>query len=63
MPDVGSVGLENLTTSNATLVVAGSNARAVMEKIAEADLDDGSFPWLTGRTPRARALRQADDSD
>ncbi|MDE0172236.1 MAG: FAD-dependent oxidoreductase [Defluviicoccus sp.] len=49
LPADGSVRLDNLTTSHATLVVAGPNARAVMAKIAEADLDTESFPWLTGR--------------
>ena len=57
LPADASVRLDNLTTSHATLVVAGPNARAVMSKIAEADLDNDAFPWLTGqRDPRgARA--------
>ena len=49
LPADGSVRLDNLTTSHATLVVAGPNSRAVMSKITEADLDNDSFGWLTGR--------------
>ena len=49
LPADGSVRLDNLTTSHATLVVAGPNSRAVMSKITEADLDNESFGWLTGR--------------
>jgi len=49
LPGDGSVRLDNLTTSHATLVVAGPNARAVLSKITEADLDNGAFPWLTGQ--------------
>ena len=49
LPADGSVRLENLTTSHATLVVAGPNARAVLSKITDADLDSSAFPWLTGQ--------------
>ena len=49
LPDDGSVRLENLTTSHGTLVIAGPNARAVLSRITEADLDNDSFKWLTGR--------------
>ena len=49
LPADGGVRLDNLTTSHATLVVAGPRARDVMSKITEADLYTGSFPWLTGQ--------------
>ncbi len=49
LPADNSVRLDNLTTSHATLVVAGPNSRAVLSKITEADLDNSSFKWLTGQ--------------
>ncbi len=44
-----SVQIENLTTQHATLVVAGPNSRAVLQKLTEADLSNSAFPWLSAR--------------
>jgi len=49
MPRDGSVTLQELTTSHATLVVAGPNARKVLQKITEEDLSGENFPWLSAR--------------
>ncbi len=49
LPNDQSVQLENLTTSYATLVVAGPNSRAVLQKVTKADLSTESFPWLTAQ--------------
>lgn len=44
-----SVQLENITTSYATLVVAGPNSRKILQKITDADLSNDSFKWLTAQ--------------
>jgi dimethylglycine dehydrogenase len=49
LPEDGSVRLENLTTSIAVLVLAGPNARAVLQCLTDADLSNDSFKWLTGQ--------------
>jgi len=48
-PVDGSVVLENLTTSHATLVIAGPKARDVLAKVTATDLSNDSFKWLTGK--------------
>ena len=49
MPRDGSVTIRDLTTSHATLVVAGPNSRAVLQKITDADLANEHFKWLSCR--------------
>ena len=44
-----SVQVENLTTSYATLVVAGPNSRKVLQKLTQTDLSSEAFPWLTAQ--------------
>src|SRR5262249_8581592 len=44
------------------LVVAGPRSRELLQKLTDADLSDGNFPWLTGKfinvgVAQARALR------
>ena len=50
LPEDESVRLENLTTSHATLVVAGPNSRKVLQKITDTDLSNESFRWLTSQS-------------
>ena len=49
LPEDGSVRLENLTTSLSVLVLAGPNARAVLQRVTDAELSNDSFKWLTGQ--------------
>ena len=63
MPRDGSVILQDVTTQHGVFVVAGPNARNLLQKIADADISNGAFPWLTGADipigfcPNVRALR------
>ncbi|NVK33721.1 MAG: GcvT family protein [Rhodobacteraceae bacterium] len=62
LPEDGSVTLKPITGQYGVLVLAGPNARKVMEKITDADLSNEAFPWLTGQpisvaTASAHALR------
>ncbi|MDF1792207.1 MAG: FAD-dependent oxidoreductase [Thalassobaculaceae bacterium] len=63
LPRDGSVILSDLTTQYGVLVLAGPDARKVMEKLADADVSNAAFPWLTvqdiplGWCPTVRALR------
>jgi dimethylglycine dehydrogenase len=45
--------LANVTTSRGCFVVAGPSARDVMAKLADAPLDNASFPWLSGQVIEA----------
>ena len=62
-PRDGSVFLQDLTTQLGVFVLAGPQARKVLEKLADADVSNAAFPWLTGRDipvgycPNVRALR------
>ena len=63
VPKDGSVFLSDVTTQYGVFVLAGPDSRKVLAKLAEADLSNEAFPWLTGRDvpvgfcPSARALR------
>ncbi len=63
MPRDGSVDLEDATTRLGVLVLAGPDARKVLEKLADADVTNAAFPWLTARDmaigfcPSVQALR------
>ena len=63
VPRDGSVVLQDLTTQYGVFVLAGPQARRVLEKLADADVSNAGFPWLTGRDipigycPNVRALR------
>jgi dimethylglycine dehydrogenase len=50
LPADKSVDLRNVTTSRGTFVVAGPNARDLLKKLTDTELDRASFPWLTGQT-------------
>ena len=63
LPRDGSVILKDTTTQYGVFVLAGPNARKVLEKLADADVSNEAFPWLTlqemtvGFAPGVRALR------
>jgi dimethylglycine dehydrogenase len=49
MPADGSVQFQNLTGAMGVLVVAGPRARALLERVSDADFSSAAFPWLTGK--------------
>lgn len=49
LPADGSVTFYPVTTQYGVLVVAGPQARAVMQKLTDFDLSNESLPWLSGR--------------
>ncbi len=63
IPKDGSVFIQDVTTQYGVFVLAGPMARRVLAKLADADLSNEAFPWLTGRDipigfcPEVRALR------
>ena len=63
LPRDGSVVLQDVTTQYGVFVLAGPHAREVLGAIADADLSNEHFPWLSGRDipvgfcPAVRALR------
>jgi dimethylglycine dehydrogenase len=62
-PRDGSVFIRDVTTQYGVLIVAGPQARAVLQDLADADVSNAAFPWLTAREipvgfcPNVRALR------
>ena len=62
LPKDGSVRLQKVTTQHGVLVLAGPQARNLLQKLTEWDLSSEHFPWLTGKTinvghAMAKALR------
>jgi len=49
LPKDGSVKLNPITTRLGVLVLAGPNARKVLQKLTTADLSNEAFPWLSGQ--------------
>ncbi len=49
LPQDGSVRLDKVTTQYGVLVVAGPRSRDLMQKVADTDMSNAAFPWLTGR--------------
>src|SRR5262249_48950483 len=49
LPVTGAIQLRNVTTSRGTFVVAGPKSREVLSRLTDTPLDNGHFPWLTGR--------------
>ncbi len=49
LPDDGSVVLTDVTERYGVFVVAGPHARELLQELADADLSNEAFPWLTGR--------------
>ncbi len=50
LPADGSVKLNAITTRLGVLVLAGPNARKVLQKLTTADLSNEAFPWLSGQS-------------
>lgn len=63
LPADNSVFLSDVTTQYGVFVLAGPDARKVLEKLADADVSNEAFKWLTmqeipvGYCPNVRALR------
>ncbi len=49
LPKDGSVKLNPITTRLGVLVLAGPNARKVLQKLTATDLSNEAFPWLSGQ--------------
>ena len=49
LPADGTVQFQAVTTQWGVLVLAGPNARKVLQKLTDADLTNAGFPWLSGR--------------
>ncbi len=48
-PRDGSVRLDKVTTQFGVLVLAGPRSREVLSKVADIDVSNQAFPWLTAR--------------
>ena len=57
LPVDGSVRLEKITTAHGVLVLAGPRSRELLQRLTDADLSNGAFPWLTGQTVDIGAAR------
>jgi dimethylglycine dehydrogenase len=49
LPADNSVRLDKVTTQRGVLVLAGPRSRDVLAKVAEIDVSNKAFPWLTAR--------------
>jgi dimethylglycine dehydrogenase len=49
LPTDGSVRMQNITTARGCFVVAGPNARKVLEKLVDVPLTNEAFPWLSSQ--------------
>jgi dimethylglycine dehydrogenase len=49
LPADGSVRLDKATTNRGVLVLAGPRSREVLAKVADIDVSNEAFPWLTAR--------------
>lgn len=49
LPADGSVRLDNITGSRGVFVLAGPNARDILQQLTDSDLSNAAFPWLTGQ--------------
>ncbi|WP_375595187.1 FAD-dependent oxidoreductase [Algihabitans albus] len=63
LPSDGSVQLEDVTLRRGVFVLAGPNARKVLEQVTDSDVSNAAFPWLSmqeiaiGVAGDVRALR------
>ena len=55
LPDDGSVRLDKMTTQRGVLVLAGPRSREVLAKVADIDVSNEAFPWLTARRLSVKA--------
>jgi dimethylglycine dehydrogenase len=49
LPEDKSVRLDKVTTQRGVLVLAGPRSREVLAKVADIDVSNAAFPWLTAR--------------
>ena len=49
LPADGSVRIDKVTTQHGVLVLAGPRSREVLAKVADIDVSNEAFPWLTAR--------------
>ena len=49
LPADNSVRLDKITTQRGVLVLAGPRSREVLAKVADVDVSNEAFPWLTAR--------------
>jgi dimethylglycine dehydrogenase len=49
LPDDNSVRIDKVTTERGVLVLAGPRSREVLTKVADIDVSNAAFPWLTAR--------------
>ena len=49
LPADNSVRLDKMTTQRGVLVLAGPRSREVLAKVADVDVSNEAFPWLTAR--------------
>jgi dimethylglycine dehydrogenase len=50
-----SVRIDKMTTQRGVLVLAGPRSREVLAKVADIDVSNGAFPWLTARRLSVKA--------
>jgi dimethylglycine dehydrogenase len=50
LPADNSVRLDKVTTARGVLVLAGPRSREVLAKVADIDVSNQAFPWLTARS-------------
>jgi dimethylglycine dehydrogenase len=55
LPGDGSVRLDKVTTQRGVLVLAGPRSREVLMKVADIDVSNKAFPWLSARHLSVRA--------
>ncbi|TDJ27464.1 MAG: FAD-dependent oxidoreductase, partial [Gammaproteobacteria bacterium] len=49
MPRDSSVQMINLTSAKGVLVVAGPKSRTLMQRVSDANFENGVFPWLSAK--------------
>ena len=49
LPADNSVRIDKVTTQQGVLVLAGPRSREVLAKVADTDVSNQAFPWLTAR--------------
>ncbi len=55
LPADNSVRLDKVTTNRGVLVLAGPRSREVLAKVADIDVSNEAFPWLTARRMSVRS--------
>ncbi len=55
LPADGSVRIDKVTTQRGVLVVAGPRSREVLARVADIDVSNEAFPWLTARRLSTKA--------